>query len=502
MQARESSDFAGWALDAQGFLASILECVAQPVWVVDHGGLIVFANPVAISTLGYDSLEELLGRHSHETIHYSHPDGRPFPASECPMLRPRTTGETVRSDEDWFFRKDGTMFAVSYVSTPIETPSGLGAVVAFTDIGERVQVEQARRESQVMEARNAELRASELRYRAILEAAFDAIVSIDGQTRVTYMNRAALHTFGYSLEEVLGQDLVPLIVPPRLQERYRSWWLDRQREDQEVLARANEAWAMSSDGREFKIEFAVARMTTPGAIGYTTYYRDLTDRVRIEWELRQARRRVIEAADQERRRIARDLHDGAQQQLVGVAFNLELAAQQLSGDPARARESIELARDEARAGTAALRELVAGIHPAILTNRGLAAAATSLTARMPLPVRLDELHEPRLDSRVEAGAYFVICEALTNVVKHANASEAIVRTLVADGQLLVTVTDDGDGGADAARGTGLTGLSDRVAALNGALQIASPPGKGTTLSCRIPLAQRPDPPSGKVAIDA
>ncbi len=122
------------------------------------------------------------------------------------MLRPRTTGETVRSDEDWFFRKDGTMFAVSYVSAPIETPSGLGAVVAFTDIGERVQVEQARRESQVMEARNAELRASELRYRAILEAAFDAIVSIDGQTRVTYMNRAALHTFGYSLEEVLGQD--------------------------------------------------------------------------------------------------------------------------------------------------------------------------------------------------------------------------------------------------------------------------------------------------------
>jgi len=107
VQQPDSIGLAGWVLDAHGFLASILECVGQPVWVVDHDGLIVFANPASLATLGYDSIDELLGRQSHETIHYRYPDGRPFPAGECPMLRPRTTGETVRSDEDWFFRRDG-----------------------------------------------------------------------------------------------------------------------------------------------------------------------------------------------------------------------------------------------------------------------------------------------------------------------------------------------------------------------------------------------------------
>jgi PAS domain S-box-containing protein len=118
-------------------LAAVLRTVAQPVWVVDPDGLIRFANPAAVAALGYDTPDELLGRHSHETIHYKHADGSPYPASECPMLLPRTTGERVERDLDWFFRRDGSMFPVSYVSVPLEMPEGRGAVVAFSELRER-----------------------------------------------------------------------------------------------------------------------------------------------------------------------------------------------------------------------------------------------------------------------------------------------------------------------------------------------------------------------------
>jgi len=491
VQERGSTGLGSWVTDAHGFLASILECVAQPVWVVDHDGCIVFANPAAIETLGYRSLNELRGRQSHETIHHHHPDGRSFPASQCPMLRPRTTGETIRSNEDWFFRRDGTMFPVSYVSAPMDTPTGLGAVVAFTDISERRMVEEAIREKEIASARNEELAASEQRLRAMLETSFDAIVSTDHAGRITYLNSAAQRAFGHTADAAVGRDLIALVIPSRLQDSHRGWWRARQREDREVLGREIETTATHADGHEFPVEFALTRMTLPGGTGYTAYYRDISERRRAERDLERARRRVIEAADGERRRIARDLHDGAQQALVNVAFNLQLAAQQLPETGADgARESIALAQQAAQAGNAALRELVAGIHPAILTSRGLAAAVNSLTGRLPVPVELGQMPDSRLDQAVEAGAYFVICEALTNVVKHARASRAAVSAIAADGQLLVTVVDDGVGGAQAGKGTGLTGLADRVAALDGALTVTSG-RRGTTLSCRIPLTRAP-----------
>ena len=150
-------------MDAQPFLKSILDGVAQPVWVVDHEGLIRFANPAAVAALGYDDVSELEGRPSHETIHYNYPDGSHFPVERCPMLLPHKTGETVHSDEDWFFRRDGTVFPVSYWSAPIATPQGRGAVVAFTDIEEQRRAEQALRERDVAEARAAEARAAQRR---------------------------------------------------------------------------------------------------------------------------------------------------------------------------------------------------------------------------------------------------------------------------------------------------------------------------------------------------
>jgi PAS domain S-box-containing protein len=136
----------GWKIGGEEFVAGVLQATAQPIWVVDPDGLIQFANPAAVEALGYGSAEELLGRQSHETIHYEHPDGTPYPASECPMLLPRKTGETVRSELDWFFRRDGSRFPVSYVSVPLPTAAGRGAVVAFTDIEERLRAEQALRD--------------------------------------------------------------------------------------------------------------------------------------------------------------------------------------------------------------------------------------------------------------------------------------------------------------------------------------------------------------------
>jgi len=144
------TELGGLNVGAEDFLAAVLQAAAQPIWVVDAGGLIRFANPAAIATLGYDAPDELLGRHSHETIHYKRPDGSHYPAAECPMLLPRTTGETVSSELDWFFRRDGTMFPVSYVSVPLDLSEGRGAVVAFTDIEARLRAEQMLREREAI----------------------------------------------------------------------------------------------------------------------------------------------------------------------------------------------------------------------------------------------------------------------------------------------------------------------------------------------------------------
>ena len=261
-----------------------------------------------------------------------------------------------------------------------------------------------------------ELAASESEQRSILQAALDCVISSDETGRVTYFNAAAERTFGYRAEEVVGRQMADAIIPPSLRDAHRRGFARHIATGEgRVLDRHIELTAMRKDGTDFPAELAITRVNLPGGPIFTGYLRDISERKRVEQDLRDARKRVIEAADGERRRIARDLHDGAQQQLVNVEFNLQLAEQQLGVDAQSAHESIALAREEARAGTVALREMVAGIHPAVLTHRGLAAAVTSLAGRLPLPVELSEVHERRLAQEVEAGAYFVISEALTNV---------------------------------------------------------------------------------------
>jgi signal transduction histidine kinase len=208
-------------------------------------------------------------------------------------------------------------------------------------------------------------------------------------------------------------------------------------------------------------------------------------RARVE-ELRRSRQRLLEAGLSERRRLERDLHDGAQQRLVSLSLQLGLVSQQLERNPAGAKELLDGARDEARAALEDLRELARGIHPAVLTDRGLGPALEALADRAPLPVEVVTLPDERLPPAVEAAAYFVVAESLTNIAKYAQATHAEVRVSAEHGWALIDVTDDGVGGADAAAGTGLRGLADRLAALDGRLEIESTPGRGTSIRARVP----------------
>ena len=213
-------------------------------------------------------------------------------------------------------------------------------------------------------------------------------------------------------------------------------------------------------------------------------------------ELIAARRRVIEAGDAARRRLTRDLHDGAQRDLVNVLLNLQLAQERWDDRPG-ARKFLDRAAAEAQASIDDLRDLVAGIHPEILTQLGLAAAIQGLTEALPLPVTIEGLPEQRLPQEIEASIYFFVSEALTNVVKHAEASSAGVKASLDDRRLTVEVSDDGIGGAEAvASGSGLVGLGDRIAALDGTMTIKSEPGEGTTLYAVVPLASPVQPPGG------
>jgi signal transduction histidine kinase len=211
-------------------------------------------------------------------------------------------------------------------------------------------------------------------------------------------------------------------------------------------------------------------------------------RARVE-ELQSSRTRLLEVSMFERRRLERDLHDGAQQRLVALSLQLGLARRRLQdGDPDSGGRLLDAARDELGRALEELRELARGIHPAILTDRGLGAALEALAERAPLPVDLTEMPTERLPAPVEAAAYFVVAEALTNVVRYADARHASVRVARDDGYAVVEVSDDGVGGADPATGTGLRGLADRVCALDGRLEVESPPGRGTTVRAQIPCA--------------
>ena len=208
--------------------------------------------------------------------------------------------------------------------------------------------------------------------------------------------------------------------------------------------------------------------------------------VKVE-ELRSSRARLMRETAAERRRLERNLHDGAQQRLVSLALDLRLAERRVEEDPGVARELLQTAGSELESALAELRELARGIHPAVLSDRGLDAALATLAQRVPVHVDLETAVEERLPEAVELAAYFVVAEALTNVARYADASRATIRARRENDRVVVEVSDDGAGGADPSKGTGLQGLADRLAALDGKLEVRSREGEGTVLRAEIPI---------------
>ena len=206
-------------------------------------------------------------------------------------------------------------------------------------------------------------------------------------------------------------------------------------------------------------------------------------------QLTASRARIVQAGDAERRRLERNLHDGAQQRFVSLALGLRLAESRLLDDPAAAAELLAHASGELALGLEELRELARGIHPAILTDRGLTPAVEALAGRATLPVEVNGLPPERLPEPIEAAAFYVVSESLANVAKYASASRARVDLARDDGLLVVEVSDDGVGGADSGKGSGLRGLTDRVEALGGRLRVSSEHGLGTTVRAELPIHQ-------------
>jgi PAS domain S-box-containing protein len=461
--------------------------VAEPVWVVDHDGIVLLANPAATATLGYDDASELQGRHGHDTVHSKHRDGTPFPAEECRVILPATTGKPEHADEDWFIRRDGTMFPVSYTSIPIDLPTGRGVVVTFVDRSAQREAEQALRERD-----------------AILASVAQPVWVVDHRGRFHYANPAALAALGYEHPSELvgrpGHDTVHYKHPDGTPFPEEECRVAQARYAGETLHERQD-WLVRKDGSIVRIAYSTAPFVVPGGLGAVTAWTDIEEQLQADEAARQrdvaaaraaelsaARRRIIEAADAARAQVTRDLHDGAQQQFVSALLSMQMAERRAGSDPAASAAWRAAAAQQTREGLADLRDLAAGIHPTVLTDQGLHAAVDALASRLPIPVTVAaNLEDRRLPEPMEASVYFFVSESLANVVKHARAGHAEVRLRIEGENLVVDMRDDGIGGAAPAGGTGLAGLADRIAALDVDLVVTSPAGGGTTLHAVVPL---------------
>ncbi len=418
--------------------------------------------------------KELVGRSLLDLV-VEDDDGRAARA-----IAAAAAGRTSDEVESELRSADGSARAFAWFAVPIADITGRmeGLIlVSGVDITERRR-------------REEEIRAGEERFRAVIESAPVAITEIGLDNTVRLWNRAAERIFGWTAEDVLGRP--PRWVPEDLRGEFRAL---------SELEAAGEGYTgyetirLHKDGRRLEVEIAAAPIHDADGevVGAMAVLNDISDRKHHEEEIRASRARLVRAADEARRGLERNLHDGAQQRLVALSVALRLVESRVRDDPQGASEILAGAREELAHALEELRELARGIHPAILTDQGLKPALEALTNRAPIPIELETPSE-RLSPAVEAAAYYVVAESLTNMAKYGRASSAKVSLATFNGTLTVTVADDGVGGADPTVGTGLRGLADRVEALEGQLDVESPVGGGTTIRAEIPLHPvRPTP---------
>jgi signal transduction histidine kinase len=326
-------------------------------------------------------------------------------------------------------------------------------------------------------------RQSELRQRALVDAMPDLMIRLTRDGRYLDIQTGNSALLGGAVPPA-GVDRIEDVLPADAAEAIRS--AASMAMGTGSLQTSDVVVELPGGRREFEI-----RVTPSGADEATAIIRDFTDQRAAQAELRRSRARMVEATDAERRRLERDLHDGAQQRLVSASLALRLARSRLGrGTDRGAMASLNEAADQLKTAVVELRELARGIHPAVLTQAGLGAAIDSLADRSTVPTDVTVLPDRRLPRAVEASAYFVVSEALANVAKYASATRATISAECAGTSLRVEVADDGVGGADAGGGSGLRGLADRVTALGGSLSVVSPAGGGTRVVADIPLDQQ------------
>ena len=466
-------------------LETVADTAPSLLVVVDTEGRILTQNKATLDASGVDDEEQLRGRHFWEVFvdpadrdamierfHDAAPDFAPTPY------------------ENVFTNARGERLVIEWRSAPITDASGrvTSIVAGGIDITERKQ-----REMQLQRERDITETLMQAIPSLVVVVDSDAVIVDSGvdETKAG-VNNAFRNALGWPDSYLVRRSVLELIDPA---DGYLALMAIASAANGVPTHERESHWLCADGGR-----LVVAWTATP--VDDVTGRKaslvlisgvDVTDRKRHEQEIRASRARIVAAADEARRRLERNLHDGAQQRLVALSVSLRLAESKLESDPDITRGILTAAREELAAALDELRELARGIHPAVLTDRGLDAALEAVISRFPLPVEL-ELPEDRLPPPVEAAAYYVVSEALTNVIKYAQASAVRVRVAEHDGQVTVEVSDDGVGGANPETGSGLRGLADRVAALDGTLLLESPPGEGTFLVAVLPAG--PGAPAG------
>jgi PAS domain S-box-containing protein len=421
---------------------------------------------------------ELVGRTLHEVLPLDVADR----IMRCVERLPTGSGvETV----EYALRLDGVDRHFEARIAPIADDD---AVLIVRDISDRKRTElELQRLQDELRARYDDLRRERDFISTVVQAAPSFFCLVDGEGGIVRFNRTLERASGLKDEEATrGRPFWEAFSPPDKADAVREALLAACCLPASALREREDEWRAADGGR-----ISVAWSVTPlldeqGEQRFLITGMDITQRKRHEEELRSSRARIVEAGAIERRRLERNLHDGAQQRLVSLSLLLSLAQGRIDADPAGAKELLATADDELKRALEELRELARGIHPAVLTDRGLEPAVQALVTRSPVPVTLAETPDDRFPEPVEAAAYYVVSEALANVVKYSGATEATVRIARDNGFALVEVADDGVGGADPSRGSGLRGLADRVEALDGRLEVESAPGDGTTVRAQIP----------------
>jgi len=449
------------------FIADVVNASPAFFCVIDLDGRIVRYN---------DRLAQVTGRVDDQNTR-----GRPFwevfaVEEDAPAVRYSILGVAPGELEHRWRGAEGRTIVVAWSLTSITDGEGNARlVITGLDVSERAHhADEMRRERDFL-TRVGEATPTLL-----------VVVHGDGTVDERGVNTAFARATGVTDAAAIGRPFWELVAPPGAGDTIRAEFLAAVASGEQTPLESE--W-QAADGGTFVVEWWTTSLESYRAGHYLVSANDVTRRKRDEDELRRSRARLVATADAERRRLERNLHDGAQQRLVTLSLALRLVERMLARDPKTATQILGEASNELAEALKELRELARGLHPAVLTDRGLEAALEALAERSTVPVELRLELDGRLPTTVEVAVFYVVSEALTNVAKYAGATAALVHVADEGDHVLVAVADDGVGGADPDDGTGLRGLVDRVAALDGRLEVVSPVGGGTRVLATLPLAE-------------